>query len=402
MTMPHVHPPRRWHRSAGCFVLLALTLTAIARTEAHPASDTSVVIAFRSREAVEIAVASDASALVTKLEALAGTPFSAPSSSRDALAARLTSLGATLSDHACLTIDGMRVSTQPGAVFVDDRGLATMHLAGEMEPVASQRPDATLSWSTDLMYGTYPLVIRRSDGRETIYWLDGRASSGPIPLSQLTQAHVSVLSGLWLGFTHIVPKGLDHILFVLGLFLLCPVAPSLRTRTLNQEPGTRTRNPGTRNPEPHVLRQLIWQVSAFTVAHTVTLGLSLYGLVEAPGNVVEPLIALSVAYVGVENLFTSRLHPWRVVVVFAFGLLHGLGFAGAMSELPYSHADLLGMLVSFNVGVELGQLAVIAGAALVMHVVQSYRRSWQRPATQLASAYVGLMGLVWTIERLVA
>jgi hypothetical protein len=388
MTMLQVHSPRAWHRSAALFALVAIALTAVARIEAHPAADTSVVIALRNHEAIEIAVASDASALLTKLEALAGTPLSSPSSSRDGLVARLTSLGATLSDHAFLTIDGRRVPTRPGAVFVDDRGLATMHLAGEMDTGANQRAGASLSWSTDLMYGTYPLVIRRGDGRETIHWLDGQASSGPLPLSQLTESHVSVLSGLWLGFTHIVPKGLDHILFVLGLFLLCPVGRR------NREPGTGNGEPGTGN------RKLILQVSAFTMAHTVTLGLSLNGLVEAPGHVVEPLIALSVAYVGVENLFTSRLHPWRVVLVFAFGLLHGLGFAGAMSELPYSRADLLGMLMSFNVGVELGQLAVIAGAALVMQVVLSHRDSWQRPAARLASAGVGLMGLVWTVERL--
>ena len=70
-------------------------------------------------------------------------------------------------------------------------------------------------------------------------------------------------------------------------------------------------------------REVLLQVTAFTVAHSITLGLSLYGLVSAPSSCVEPLIALSVAYVGVENLMTSRLHPWRVAVVFAFGLLHG-------------------------------------------------------------------------------
>jgi hypothetical protein len=109
---------------------------------------------------------------------------------------------------------------------------------------------------------------------------------------------------------------------------------------------------------------------------------------------------LSVAYVGVENLFTSRLLPWRVVVVFAFGLLHGLGFAGAMSQLPYSHADLIGMLVSFNVGVELGQLTVIAAAALLMCAVLARHHAWQRPVAQLASAAVGVMGLLWTAQRL--
>jgi hydrogenase/urease accessory protein HupE len=347
-------------------MLAALVFVSIAGVSAHPASDTSVVIALRDRQTIEIAIASDASALVTKLEALAGGPLPDQiPAARDALTSRLTSLAATLADHAFLTFNGVRLTTRPGAVFVDDKGLATMRLEGELPGVS------TFSWSTDLLYGTYPLVVRRDKAKETIYWLDGAAPSGPIAVDEHTPPHVSVGAGIWLGFTHIVPKGLDHILFVLGLFLL--------------------------SPRP---KQLVWQVSAFTIAHTVTLGLSLYGLVTAPGDIVEPLIALSVAYVGVENLFTSRLRPWRLVVVFAFGLLHGLGFAGAMSELPYSHADLTGMLVSFNVGVELGQLTVIAAAALLMRAVLARRQAWQRPAAQLASAAVGVMGLLWTIERL--
>jgi hypothetical protein len=259
-----------------------------------------------------------------------------------------------------------------------------MHLEGELPPSVKLRRTGphhalTLTWRTDIMYGAYPLVLRGAEGDETIVWLDGRASSGPIAIDHLTQPKRSVWSGVRLGFTHIVPKGLDHILFVLGLFLLSPLAPS--------------------RAEGRV-RQLVWQVSAFTIAHTVTLGLSLYGIVSVSGTIVEPLIALSVAYVGVENLLTSRLRPWRVGVVFAFGLLHGLGFAGALSELPYSRADLAGMLISFNVGVELGQLAVIAAAALVMHAVKAHREAWQRPAARLGSAAVGVMGLLWTLERL--
>jgi hypothetical protein len=344
------------------------------RLTAHPASDTSVVIAFGDRQTVDIAVASDAAALAAKLEALAGTPLSAPlPTTREDLTARLASLGSTLVDHAVLTFNGVRLSTRPGAVFVDDRGLATMHLIGE-----SFGPVSTLTWSTDLMYGTYPLVVRRGERHEMVYWLDGQASSGPIDVDQLTEPQ-GVWSGIGLGFMHIVPKGLDHILFVLGLFLLSPLVPS--------------------KVEGRV-KQLVWQVSAFTIAHTATLGLSLYGVVSAPGDVVEPLIALSVAYVGVENVFTSRLRPWRVAVVFAFGLLHGLGFAGAMSELPYSQADLIGMLISFNVGVELGQLSVIAAAAVGMRVALAHREAWQRPVSQLASAAVGAIGLLWTVERL--
>ena len=107
-----------------------------------------------------------------------------------------------------------------------------------------------------------------------------------------------------LGFTHILPHGLDHILFVLGLFLL---ATNLRT--------------------------LLLQVSAFTLAHSVTLGLALFEVVSVPAAIVEPLIALSIPYVAFENIVTTRLQPWRLLLVFGFGLLHGLGFAEVLASL---------------------------------------------------------------------
>ncbi len=109
---------------------------------------------------------------------------------------------------------------------------------------------------------------------------------------------------LSLGYTHILPKGLDHILFVLGLFLLSPR-----------------------------LRPMLLQVTAFTIAHSITLGLSIYGIVSLPSRIVEPLIALSIAYVAIENLVTRELKPWRLALVFMFGLLHGMGFAGVLREL---------------------------------------------------------------------
>ena len=116
---------------------------------------------------------------------------------------------------------------------------------------------------------------------------------------------------LTLGFTHILPRGLDHLLFVLGIFLLS-----------------------------RQLAPILWQVTAFTVAHTITLGLTLYGFVALPSTVFEPLIALSIVYVGVENGLTPRLRRWRVVVVFGFGLLHGMGFDGVLTGigLPVSLA----------------------------------------------------------------
>jgi hypothetical protein len=175
-----------------------------------------------------------------------------------------------------------------------------------------------------------------------------------------------------LGFEHIVPEGLDHILFVLGLFLLSTQ-----------------------------IRPLLAQVTAFTVAHSLTLGLSLYGVIHLPSSVVEPMIALSIAFVAVENVFTSKLNPWRPFVVFAFGLVHGLGFAGILHDLSLARSQFLPALVGFNLGVETGQLSVILAAFLVVGWFRSER--WYRPAVAVpASLLIAATGLFWTVQRIVA
>jgi hypothetical protein len=115
---------------------------------------------------------------------------------------------------------------------------------------------------------------------------------------------------------------------------------------------------------------------------------------------VEPLIALSVAYVGVENLVTSKLQPWRPAVVFAFGLLHGLGFAEALAELHLTATNLLATLCSFNVGIELGQLAVIGTATVVVAGLNQVRAGLERRVAQVCSAAIGVAGAIWTIQRL--
>ena len=175
---------------------------------------------------------------------------------------------------------------------------------------------------------------------------------------------------LRLGFTHILPLGLDHILFVLGLFLLNTA-----------------------------WRPLLAQITAFTAAHTLTLGLSTYGVLSLSPAIVEPLIALSIAWIAFENVFTDELKWWRPMVVFGFGLLHGLGFAGVLTELGLPRGEYLTALLSFNLGVELGQLAVIA---LAFVSVGAFRqRSWYRArVTVPLSVLIGLMGLYWAIERI--
>ncbi|AXI46760.1 hypothetical protein C1J03_12440 [Sulfitobacter sp. SK012] len=171
------------------------------------------------------------------------------------------------------------------------------------------------------------------------------------------------------GFDHILPKGLDHILFVLGLFFL----------------STR-------------LRPLIWQVSAFTLAHTVTLALGALDIVSVPGSIVEPLIAASIVYVAVENIFTSGLSPWRPVVIFGFGLLHGLGFASVLGEFGLPEDQFISALIGFNIGVEIGQLSVIAIAFIA--VGWAMQRTWYRNVIAVpASCVIAAVGGYWFVER---
>jgi hypothetical protein len=174
---------------------------------------------------------------------------------------------------------------------------------------------------------------------------------------------------LRLGFNHIVPEGTDHILFVLGLFLL----------------GNR-------------LSPLLWQVTAFTVAHSITLGLSMYGVFRLSPLIVEPLIAASIAFVAVENICTPELKPWRPFVVFGFGLMHGLGFAGVLTSLGLPRHDFATALVTFNAGVELGQLTVISAAFLLVGWWRN--KPWYRRRIVIpASVAIAGTGLFWTVQR---
>jgi len=206
------------------------------------------------------------------------------------------------------------------------------------------------------------------------HWLTNGSESPPFPLSEgvvaKSRGEVAV-DYLILGFEHIVPKGLDHILFVLALFLL-----SLHWRPL------------------------LWQVTSFTLAHTLTLGLSIYGLISFSPAFIEPLIALSIAYVGIENLLTRRLHVWRTIIVFLFGLLHGMGFASVLIELGLPSSEFLTALITFNVGVEFGQLSVILVAFLLVFPLRLDKGAYRRFIVIPGSLLIALTGLYWTWQRL--
>ncbi len=173
-----------------------------------------------------------------------------------------------------------------------------------------------------------------------------------------------------LGFTHIIPQGFDHILFITGLCLLSPK-----------------------------IKPMLWQATAFTVAHSITLALSMKNIIVVPGPVAEPIIALSIVFVAAENMLISQLKPWRVAVVFLFGLIHGMGFASALNEVGLPNGKFLTSILSFNLGVELGQVAVIA--TLFSLLIYPFKnKPWYRKRIVYGlSACIALIAAYWVVQR---
>lgn len=188
----------------------------------------------------------------------------------------------------------------------------------------------------------------------------------PVPLTSVIGKYIHS------GIIHIVPAGLDHILFVVGL-----LAYGLSGRGL------------------------VFQVSLFTVAHTITLAAASLGWITIPGSIVEPLIALSIAWIGVENIIRKpgRLAASRSAIVFAFGLLHGLGFASVLADFGLPQSAFIVGLLSFNVGVEIGQLMIVVPVFFLLKSLRltnmQFRRGFQIPV----SAVISAIGLFWFLER---
>jgi HupE / UreJ protein len=274
-----------------------------------------------------------------------------------------------------VTVDGTAVPLQVTTIDVPEVKDAALARISVVRLSANIPVDAKIfRWAYPPAFGTNVLRVKRqgSDELET-NWLKDGAVSADIPLAAGPPKSrvVAFYEYVGQGFTHILPLGIDHILFVLGLFLLSTQ-----------------------------LRPLLVQVTAFTVAHSITLALGLYGILEISPKIVEPLIALSIVFVAVENLLTTKLTPWRPFVVFGFGLLHGLGFAGVLQDLGLPRDQYVLGLFGFNIGVELGQLAVIGLAYLATAYWFSERTWYRQRIVWPASAAIALTGLFWTVERI--
>tara|TARA_Y100001970_G_scaffold31267_1_gene38797 strand:+ start:56 stop:1201 length:1146 start_codon:yes stop_codon:yes gene_type:complete len=175
-----------------------------------------------------------------------------------------------------------------------------------------------------------------------------------------------------LGVQHIIPKGLDHILFIFGLFLFSSS-----------------------------LKKLITQITIFTIAHSITLIFVSLSLMKINPQIVEPIIALSIVYVGIENIFKNYVKEYlRYVVILFFGLLHGLGFALVLSDIGYRSTDLFINLISFNIGIEVAQISIVLVLYLLVALNfaknKNYRMFFQVPSSILISS----IGLYWFFERI--
>jgi hydrogenase/urease accessory protein HupE len=186
-------------------------------------------------------------------------------------------------------------------------------------------------------------------------------------------APVKDVAGFYIkmGFTHILPYGLDHIVFVVALCLL----------------NTK-------------LKSIIWQATAFTVAHSITLALSTKDIIQLPAEVVEPIIAISILFIAVENILFRELKFWRLLIVFLFGLIHGLGFAGVLNEIGLPPDRFYTSLLFFNVGVELGQVAVVLLIYFLLIKPFGQKLTYQKRVVLPLSLLISIIACYWIAERL--
>ena len=243
-------------------------------------------------------------------------------------------------------------------------------LSGSIPPAATQ-----LVWQWPEAYGNHVIRIS-SPEQEEVYtaYLQAGQSSEPVALTgRVTRSNWAIFSEyVVIGYEHILPKGLDHILFVVGLFLLSASVGAL-----------------------------LWQITSFTLAHSVTLALGMLGWIQVSPAIVEPLIAASIVYVCLENVFHERLSRWRPVIIFLFGLLHGLGFASVLTDIGLGSEHFALGLVAFNIGVELGQLSVILLCFLAVGF-WFRNKSWYRSRISIpASLAIACVGIYWFLERTV-
>ena len=271
-----------------------------------------------------------------------------------------------------LTVKHVKI---PQRGYVKVPRISVINLVGKVDLSAK-----SVQWYYPLSFGDHAVRLRQVDKAKQKFhwsewqWLRNDKLSTPLSLTEIVThkpLYETITNYIELGYKHILPKGTDHILFILGLFLFSTA-----------------------------LRPLLWQITMFTIAHTITLGLAMNGIFDLPERVVQPLIALSIVYVGIENVFSQRLQKSRLILVFAFGLLHGLGFASMLADFGMPDNAFVTALISFNVGVELGQLSILLMTYLLIGFWFGQREWYKALVINPASIVIALIAFYWFIDRL--
>lgn len=241
-----------------------------------------------------------------------------------------------------------------------------------------ERPK-TLRWQYNKTYGDsalrYQIFKQNEYNWSQWQWLRDGKSSGIININQ-PQSSSNIQRFLQftnIGFAHVIPLGWDHILFILGMAL-----SSL------------------------LWRKLLLLVSSFTLAHTLTLGLGMLGVVEVSARIVEPLIAFSIAYVAIENLLNHQSIQRKSVIVFLFGLIHGMGFASLLKSFEMPANSFLTTLIGFNLGVELAQIVIVLLVVALLLILGFFQLNLRKFAIMPISVVIAFIGIWWGFERLAA
>lgn len=358
--------------------LLAITLSPV---QAHEVSPTVADLSLEDGQAnLSLRITLESFLAGIDLDAAEDTNEVPQAADYDALRAltpseletRLRAFAPQMLKEFVLRVDGSVIPMNISTLDIPDVGDVELPRLSQMTLQASvDGPADTMQIEWPKGYGT---LILRQIGPENAYtgYISGGQASPMIAVSGgEARGFFSVFAEyIPVGFDHILPKGLDHILFVLGLFFFSTA-----------------------------LRPLLVQVTSFTLAHTVTLALGALGIVTIPGSIVEPIIAASIVYVAIENVFATKMNPWRPVIIFIFGLLHGLGFASVLGEFGLPAGQFVAALIGFNVGVELGQLTVIALAFLAVGYWFG-SKDWYRNRIAIpASLVIAAVGAYWFVER---
>ena len=365
------------HVATLVVVVASLVAPASARgapVTAHDSEHTRVWVDFRRDRTFQIDVLGDPVWFLDRLDRLTGLPLAGPLEG-EARNRRMVELEGIFSEWVWLFFDGKRLEVQAEYIPADPTRvvnpdwppLATMRLRGTVPEGAS-----AFSFAYGLVMDDYPMRMEGSDGKPIVHWVKGDLESPRFQVADITPPSrwMVITDYLGLGFLHVLPNAADQILFVIGVCLL----------------GT-------------TLRPTVAQASTFAVAQTLTLGLTIFGILTLRSAIIGPMIALSVAYVAAENLFTSELKPWRLGLVFAFGLVQGVGFAIVLSRLGLPSSSRTAAALGFNLGIVLAQIVVIGltlGATGWMRPREWYRRRTVVPVSLLIAG----IGVYWTVTRM--